>query len=230
MFIEKKRAGVSPMLLIANGTSDGIVTVSDARGFFVKQTVFIASNTQQPRELEIKRFISKNSFRVGPKGPSMTAFSDISDFQVSENANISAPEQNRPGITDEDYNRAKYVEEPVVADRVIHVDEYGQYYNQENPFPISFPENLEPIILNIPVSTQNDDVLVNLPEDVRRFRMKLRDGKGPLRIYNESGNDYYEISKGSYYDSGELKNSSLSVRVQSSQGNAVLEVICWVLI
>ena len=137
MFVEKKRLGVSPRLLTANGDKNGLVSVSDARGFFVGQKVVIKSDTQQPRILKVKRFISPTSFKVGPVDGAINAFSDLSDFLVADNSQISAEEQDRPGITDKDYNRAVYAEEPIVAKRSILVDEFGNYYNQENPLPIN---------------------------------------------------------------------------------------------
>lgn len=137
MFVEKKRLGVSPRLLIANGNKNGLVSVSDARGFFVGQKVVIKSDTQQPRILKVKRFLSPTSFKVGPVDSAINAFSDLSDFLISENAEISAEEQDRPGIADKDYNRAVYAEEPIVAKRSILVDEFGNYYNNENPLPIN---------------------------------------------------------------------------------------------
>lgn len=137
MFVEKKRIGVSPRPLTANGGSDGTVTVSNIKDFFVKQTIILTSNSLQPRELEIKRFIDKNSFKVGPKGQTIRTYSDVSDFLVSDNAFISAPEQDRPGIKPDEIRRAVYAEEPVVAERSILVDEYGDYYGQDNPLPTS---------------------------------------------------------------------------------------------
>lgn len=136
MFIEKKRKGVSSRLFTSDGTKDGIVTVSNARDFFVKQRVQIASDTQSPITVEIKRFVSNTSFRVGPIGDSINSKTDISNYLTTDSARISAEEQDRPGITDKDYNRAVYAEEPIVAKRIIQVDEFGNYYNLDNPLPI----------------------------------------------------------------------------------------------
>ena len=137
MFIEKKRKGVSPRLFTANGNSNGLVTVADARDFFVKQKVQIKSNTIPTLEFEIKRFVSNNSFRVGPTGTNISTYADISQYLVGDSAVVSAPEQDRPGIKPDEIGRATYAEEPIVAKRVIMVDEFGNYYNDENPLPIS---------------------------------------------------------------------------------------------
>lgn len=139
MFIEKKRQKVLPRLLTADGTAHGLVTVTNTRGFFVKQKISIRSNTQPPVTLEIKRFDSLFSFYVGPlpenKGK-ISDRSDISAYTVADGATIEAGEQDRPGIKQDEHQRAVYVEEPVVAKRVISVDEDGDYYNEDNPLPV----------------------------------------------------------------------------------------------
>jgi hypothetical protein len=136
MFIEKKRKGISPRLFTANGNANGLVTVADAKDFFVKQRVQIKSNTQPVKEFEIKRFVTNNSFKVGPVGASISTYSDLSQYLVADNATISAPEQDRPGIKPDEIRRATYAEEPIVANRVIAVDEFGNYYNTQNPLPV----------------------------------------------------------------------------------------------
>jgi hypothetical protein len=50
---------------------------------------------------------------------------------------VYAVVQDRPSIAPADYERAVYAEEPIVAKRVIMVDEFGNYYNEDNPFPIN---------------------------------------------------------------------------------------------
>ncbi len=138
MFIEKKRKGVSSRLFTANGDANGRVTVADARDFFVKQKVHIKSNAlPEPKQFEIKRFVSNNSFKIGPIGDSINAFADISAYLVTDNASISASEQDRPGIKPDEIRRATYMEEPISAIRSFAVDEYGNSYNKDNPLPVS---------------------------------------------------------------------------------------------
>lgn len=234
MFIEKKRIGISPRALTANGDKNGIVTVTDTTGFFVKQIVYLVSNSQQPREFEIKRFISKTKFKVGPVGQTIQTYSDITDFTVIDSATISAPEQNRPGITDKDHERAVYQEEPVVAKRVISVDQYGDFYTEDNPLPVTSTSgevvNLKPQISNLSLLLANTDYILNIPSNVRRFSLKIREGKGELRIYNISGGNYLTVSRDSSYSSDDFRNAlGFNLIVQSSQPNCVLESISWIL-
>jgi hypothetical protein len=142
MFIEKKRKGVSPRPLTSDGTTNGVITLADTSDLFVKQIIFLVSNTQQPRELEIKRFINRTTFKVGPKGSNIQSYSDVSDFLVSDGAILSAPEQDRPAITEKEHERAVYAEEPIVAKRSVLVDDFGDYYNTDNRLPVDIGTNI----------------------------------------------------------------------------------------
>lgn len=136
MFIEKKRKGVPARLFSANGTADGIVTVANISDFFTKQIIQINATGLPSLNLEIKRFLTPTTFRVGPAGH-IQAKQDLSAYTVALGANISAEEQNRPGITDKEILRAVYAEEPIVAIRTANVDANGDYYNSNNPVPVT---------------------------------------------------------------------------------------------
>lgn len=282
MFIEKKRLGVSPKAFTFDGSQHGLVHVADARGFFVKQQIEIKSTTQPTVRLEIKRFVTLTSFYVGPKGK-IDDRQDISVYTVADSATIEAHLQDRPGITIDHHERAVYVEEPVVAKRVIGVDESGQYYNTQNPLPVRLSdgsinigtvnaelevqlshiadlpdvgdvpdsvqvgdgveiiqvnpdgsinvvqtqEGILHSILNIPIAAANTDTPLVLPATIRRFEMRVRDGKGVLKIFDTSGGPFLTIARGSAYTSGLIKNPALTFIVQSSQPGCVLEVECW---
>lgn len=238
MFIEKKRKGVSPRLFTSNGTANGLVTVADGRDFFVKQRVQIKSNTKPTTELEIKRFVSNNSFRVGPIGQNIKTYEDVSSFLVTDGAVISADEQDRPGITDKDYNRAVYVEEPVVAKRTILVDEYGNYYTSNNPVPISgtiivsSDSSNGQKIQNIPIANANTEYVISLPDDTKRYQIRVRkdEAKGKLALaLGETLTNYWTINRGTVIDSYFLNlpiGSKLYVSLD--RPNMVLEMLIWV--
>ena len=135
MFTERKLLGVPPRPLTANGTSYGLVTVANSAGLFVKQQVIISNNSTSVI-CEIKRFISDTQFYVGPKG-GIDLRQDLSAFTLATSPEISAVEQERQNIRPDDFERAVYVEEPVVAKRVIPVDPRGKYYDDQNPFPVN---------------------------------------------------------------------------------------------
>jgi hypothetical protein len=134
MFTERKLLGVSPRPLTANGTAYGLVTVANSAGLFVKQQVILSNNSTSV-VCEIKRFISDTQFYVGPKG-GIDQRQDLSAFTLATSPQVSAIEQDRQNIRPDDFERAVYVEEPVVAKRVIPVDSRGKYYDSSNPAPV----------------------------------------------------------------------------------------------
>jgi hypothetical protein len=136
MWFERHLIEVKPRAFTVDGSSYGLVHVGDVRGFFVKQTVILTSDTQPPLQVEIKRFESTTSFYVGKKGENIDARIDVSAYKVVDNASVSAPKQSRPGITLEHIDRASYEEEPILAKRVIAVDETGEHYGKDNPVPV----------------------------------------------------------------------------------------------
>src|SRR5690606_32640412 len=115
-------------------------------GFFkVKQQIIIKSNTQGPTtDLEVKRITDVNTIEIGPKGK-IDARTDLSMFTVADAAQIFANEQHRPSIPQEEIIRAVYEEEPVVAYRVIGVDQNGNTVNWSEDGLV--PQEFDDVIL-----------------------------------------------------------------------------------
>lgn len=138
MAIEKKWERVSPQLLTSNGTSSGQLTVADPSLFKVKQKVKLFSNTMSPIFFRVNRITSPNIIELGgAENKDINDRSDLSAYLVADNASISADEQERPAIPPDAYERAVYEEEPVVAKRVVLVDQLGRKYTSSNPIPTS---------------------------------------------------------------------------------------------
>ena len=136
--LEKRLAAVSPQSFIINGGSDGSVTVNDTSLFKVKQEVILsASSLSNLDQIEVKRIVSPNVMYVGPKGGNIDSRIDVSAYTVALGATIFANEQKRPSIPFEEFTRAVYEEEPVVAQRSVLVDKYGNKYDNSNPMPVN---------------------------------------------------------------------------------------------
>ena len=125
---------VPPTPLTSNGTTLGVVNVSNSSGFYVKQLVELASNTQPVLGLQIAYFISDSQFVVGLQSlntPSRIVPVDISAYLVADSATISAPAQSRGivGVKPEDVQRATFSEDPITAIRTIPVDSRGNPTN-----------------------------------------------------------------------------------------------------
>lgn len=156
MAIERKLDNIGPVSFISNGTEGGLVTISDTRGFKVKAEVVISANTLPNLTLEVKRVLSKTQLLVGEKGK-IQQRANIQAYTVALGATIRQPEQDRPGIPTEQHERAVFAEEPILAKRTILVDEYGNYYNEENPLPI----NVELVADNVVVNSDLDAFSTN---------------------------------------------------------------------
>jgi len=126
MAVEKLLKAISPRLFTADGTERGQVTLASTKPFKVKQIVSIQSNTRSPAQYQVKRVDSDTVLYVGPIGGKISDRSDLSSFLVAESATISASEQNRPTIPEQEIERLTYEEEPTVARRTILVGPLGE--------------------------------------------------------------------------------------------------------
>lgn len=140
MALERKWLAIAPRAFTANGTTTGIVTVDSTSGFRIKQTVYLQGTTLPQKEYQVKYVISKTQLVVGPNDNTIgrNKGSNISSFTVSLNAEIGANIQDKNNIPDKDHYSAVYESDPVVADRVILVDEFGDIFGEGNPLPIEF--------------------------------------------------------------------------------------------
>lgn len=163
MAIERKLGLVSPVLFTSNGTAGGLVTVPDTKGFVVKAQVVLTANTLPNLQLEIKRVLSSTQFLVGEKGK-IEQRANIQAYTTALNSSIYQPEQDRPGIMQEQHERAVYAEEPIMAKRSILVDEYGRYYNSQNPIPVDATFNIDEVTVDVKLEAmtgnQPDNVLL----------------------------------------------------------------------
>jgi hypothetical protein len=134
MTFEKRWASIAPRPFIGNGGANGRIELSDTALFKVKQKVVVTADGENNLEVEVKAVVSKNVLYVGKYG-NINARTDLSAYTLSKNAAILADEQPRTAIPFEERDRAIFDEEPVNADRVIPVDQYGMYHTETNPFP-----------------------------------------------------------------------------------------------
>ncbi len=139
MAYEKTLAAVPPQAFTADGTQFGVITIANTAGFKVKSEVVLNATGLPPLSLQIKRVLSPTQFIVGPNGAiSPNNFKNISAYTVALGATVQAQEQNKINIPEIDHYKAIYEADPTVADRVVNVDQYGQFYGSANPLPVSF--------------------------------------------------------------------------------------------
>lgn len=159
--LEKRFAAVTPQFFMADGAPNGVIKVVYSGFFKVKQQIIIRSNTQGPTtDLEIKRIPDINTIEIGPKGK-IDAREDLSMYTVAGGAVIFANEQVRPSIPQEEVIRAVYEEEPVVAYRVIGVDQNGNTVNWSEDGLV--PQEFDDVVLTR-----------DLDEDITKAEFYLR--------------------------------------------------------
>lgn len=163
---ERRWDGIPESPLTANGQEDGIITVEDTAYYKAKMYVVLKSDTHQPVRYQIQRVLSRTQMIIGltpqefaerrKKQKNTLRIVDATRWLVSDNATIEAPEQERPNIPHEDYERAVYEEEPVMAKRIVPVNEYGQINSPDNPLYTQLSDG------DINIGTVNAEVEVQL--------------------------------------------------------------------
>ena len=134
---EKWFDAISPQPFIADGTAQGLVSITNAVYFKVKQTVIIQATGQPDLRVIVKRVISPTLLIVGPPGTNIDTFSNISAYTVASSATIHADAQTRIAIPDKEFFRAGFDEEPANRFRVGSFDQLGNPINTGNPFPVN---------------------------------------------------------------------------------------------
>jgi hypothetical protein len=227
--LEKRLAAVSPQSFIINGGSEGSVTVNDTSLFKVKQEVIIsATSLSNLDQIEVKRIVSPNVMYVGPKGGNIDSRIDVSAYTVALSAAIFANEQKRPSIPFEEFTRAVYEEEPVVAQRSVLVDKNGNKYDNSNPFPVNASVSIGDVHVDLDgFSTTNpDSVQITGSEDGTKTGIKHSarvDSELDLRVGISDGANKAEVSSTgrlSVSDSS-LTNGSQKTQIVDGVGNII---------
>lgn len=154
---EKRLKAVSPVAFAANGTSTGQITLPSTANFKVKQQVILKSSSAGPAIFEVKRVDSDTVLYVGLVGGKITDRVDISMYLMADGANISAPEQTRPSIPEQEIERLTYEEEPTVARRVVIVDQFGNKITEDNPLPVDATISVVVPPITVDIDAFNDD-------------------------------------------------------------------------
>lgn len=128
-----------PVALTANGDQFGNLQLVSTSGFRVKQVVTLSNNSGHI-QVQVKKVTSSTALVVGNWDNKITKYGivDASSYTVASNSKLSAGEQPKNNIPESDHYTAIYEADPVVADRVIQVDQFGNFITPENPLPTTF--------------------------------------------------------------------------------------------
>lgn len=128
---------VPAVLLTVDGTTQGVIQVTDTAGFFFGMQALLKNNSTQ-LTVFIKRVVDKNTLWVGGNKSGLDHNLDVSAFTVASVSNISAAEQPKSTVPMEARLLATYETDPIDAWRVRPVDPYGNGYSDSNPLPVAF--------------------------------------------------------------------------------------------
>jgi len=155
---EKRYLALAPMLLTANGSADGLITVASTYRIKVGQVLTFKSSSVAIRLAKVKRVISTTQFVViDPKDPVTTLNKlDMSDLLIADTATVELTQDKRPVIELLEIQRQIYEEEPTVALRTHAVDWLGRSYSRSNPVPVELSDG------SISIGTVNAELEVQL--------------------------------------------------------------------
>jgi len=129
---ERNWSAVPIANITVDGDANGYISVADTFGFYVKQQVSLKTTSIELSAYEVKEVLSKTVLRLGPVKKKIDESSNLSAFTVAAGAQILAFRQQMPLIDQKDLTNALYAREPIVANRVINVDKYGNFYDENN--------------------------------------------------------------------------------------------------
>jgi hypothetical protein len=133
---ERTWNAVPPVLLTANGTTEGVLQVVNTAGFFFGMQVQLNSNLDNPLTVFIKRVVSSTILWVGAKKGGLDHNVDVSAYTTASSAYVSAAEQPKSTVPDEGRKLATYETDPIDAWRTHSVDQYGNPWSPTNPLPV----------------------------------------------------------------------------------------------
>lgn len=235
MALERRWTAILPRPLTANGSALGVIEVADTAGFRTKMKVGLKSNTQPARQFQVQEVLSTTKLIVGAPGPKVgrDAYADVSMYTVADGATISAAEQDKNNVPEKDHYSAVYEGDPVIADRVLNVDQYGRPYTENNPLPVidlaEITGALEPHIENIEVTDADTEQSFLFPGNTKRFMIRVRDGDAKMKVSwveGESGSKYLTIAMGCNY-SEEINVSGRKICFQVTKPNKIVELLYW---
>jgi hypothetical protein len=239
MAIERLWVTISPITFSTNGGADGTVTIPDVCGFKVKQKVVISAISLPDLVLEVKRVVSATKLIVGPivTTGKMIARQNLSTYTTALLANIRAEEQPKVRIPPADIIQAAYEQEPTLAHRVMAVDCIGDPWGKDNPLPIlgtfiaSSDAPTVQEVQNIPFAAANTEYTITLPDDTKRYQIRVRDDAAKGRIAfvaGETATDYWTLTRGTIIDSYVMNLPiSSTIYMRLDKPSQVVEVMSW---
>jgi len=137
MASERQFNAVPPVLLTADGSTEGVLQVVDTAGLYFGMSCQLQNNTSPSLTVYVKTVVDSTTMYVGPTRGGLDHNVDLSAFTVATASTISAQAQNKASVPNESRLLATYETDPVNAWRTVPVDSYGNHYTKTNPLPVT---------------------------------------------------------------------------------------------
>ncbi len=126
---------LGPLLFIADGSTTGIVTVATTQYIRAGQKGILKSDTQtEGLSVRVQSVDSATTFTVTSGVNKRAGGLDVSAFTLADNATVLFPIQDKSPLTPEnERNKQLFEEAPVIARRVVQVDELGEIVGSYDP-------------------------------------------------------------------------------------------------
>lgn len=95
---------------------------------------------------------------------------------------------------------------------------------------VTIEGSTNPIISNVLLPTAATEVDILLPNDCKKFFVRLRDSHAYLQlsyVSGDSGITYLTINPGCFYSDSELAVSGLHLYLQSPSASQIVELVTW---
>lgn len=162
MGFERDLSAVPPILLTADGGTQGQVQLTTTLGLFVKQNVVLQAPSLPPLNVQIKRVLSETQILVGAEGQHIGHRIDVSAYTVAAGSFLYAGEQKKAVLDMESRLYASYIQEPSNSWRVTPVDSFGNSIDNTNPLPVAFDGTVSIGDVHIlGPSPSNNELIVN---------------------------------------------------------------------
>jgi hypothetical protein len=234
MAIEKSWEQFGPVLITADGGSEGQIQIADTCGLYVKQRVILTSDAGiGTQKIEIKRITSSTTIEVGLVGQNIRHRLDVSAFLVADNAQIRADEQPKTNLQPDDFLHAIYAHEPIVAVRTIMTDCYGDFYTKDNPLPVEATIVMEtpnaPTIVKLDIPAAGNEVSTIFPSGTKKVLIRPRTPRNQEIRYawgvgNIANDLYMSIRPG---NSEVIENPNNIIYFTAQKNNTILEIQYW---
>jgi hypothetical protein len=202
MAFEKAWSTVSPTPLTADGSTLGVIQVADTINFKVKGLAQLTNTSGLNLVVQVNQVLNSTTIIVGKPGssPSATAGGlasgavvDVSAFTVAGGSTIGFGMQPKNKIKPDDVSAAIYETDPVIANRNILVDPYGEFYTSDNPLPATFTGTIS--IGEVEIKGPNGDILVVNPDGSINTDTEIKGSTGNILEPNVDGSINVEIAR-----------------------------------